>query len=813
MILRKTLSIMLVLGLIIGGLPIFFSQNAEAAAVVVVERDDSAFDIMASRGYLYVDVSRFEDEGGEPIPGYTMLVEWDYCYMELNPLAGFLQTKRVHKTATLISDEKGEASYVFDLPNGCWTENAWLRGAAQGWQSPPDFFLGQMASRSLHLDLYTQPSGATGYAIARADTLGLIQDWYELVPYEISTSYAKPVLVYGSKAYAGSAKLIVSALPTIYSAGTTAAEPSHQMLSSASATFGTVVDYKRTANSWFCSFYSTGMASITGRFTPENVRSSFGDQAVLGGSEIVQGGLKVTSQSSASPNVWTISNADIYGPRIDLKFAGTSGQSNLRYQIYVNGALVYPEQGGWQSGGAREFSVNLPFSLDGLLGNAKMDLSIRAYSTTSVGSTTCLDMQMVVPQKAEFVLSDLTEDVTSTALSLITSTTVTADLSGHWGEWQISGMSSTLTDEDLVPVNACITRIYPMVISNPRFDKTPIAGGGNGLKFDAYNLKSEAANETVYLSLIADDNTTVWATTVGQQSYPAWVNESQFTTVHLTDISFPAEPRKEYNLRITSGGAITEIPVVFYPAELDPEEIYDQKEELDEIRDSFATANAAALKAYYDWAVEMELLNVEMASQIENYSKIFESFEALDELEAAKDASLRAAEMITALKEICKGDPAGTNIGELEALGIGIWNSYLAALLHREAAVGYEAGDTAFANSTASDAWYIDLNGKRIYVGWNDKGGEYNDPSSLAMWIGLAVALIAGGLVFLVSWTRIPKLMPKGGSKTMRQIKAVAPLLIAIVAAVVVALVGFFVTAEIVVGIEAALADLGSLFG
>lgn len=792
MILRKTLSIIMVLGLLIGGLPIFFSQSAEAAAVVVVEMDDGAHDFTASRGYLYVDVSRFEDEGGEPIPGYTMLVEWDYCYMELNPLAGFLQTKRVHKTATLISDEKGEASYVFDLPNGCWTENAWLRGAAQGWQSPPDFFLGQMASRSLHLDLYTQPSGATGYAIARADTLGLIEDWYELVPYEHSTDHEYPVLVYGSGTYAGSTKLLVSVVHKSTSA----------LLADPTSSVGTITEYE-----------STPRASIryaTADYVESRIKESFGSGATIEGA--TNGEIMVTSNDMNNPSRVTIHNADVNGPMMKVRWDSDTHQAQMKLQIRVNGEVVYPADGGWMTGSstsAKEFDIGMIFRPDN---QSNVDIEILTYFTTSP-SVKRLSLDLYPPMKAEFILSDLTEESTSTNLGIISGKSINTDLTGHWGEWQISGMSSTLTDEDLVPVNAEIKGIYPLVISNPRFDKTPIAGAGNGLKFDAYNLKSSNATATVYLSLIADGNTTVWSTTVGQASYPAWVNESQFTTVHLTDISFPAEPRKEYNLRITSGGAITEIPVVFYPAELDPDEVYEQKEELDEIRDSFATANAAALKAYYDWAVEMELLNVEMASQIENYSKIFESFEALDELEAAKDASTRAAEMITALKEICKGDPAGTNIGELEALGQGIWNSYLAALLHREAAVGYEAGDTAFANSTANDAWYIDLNGKRIYVGWNDKGGEYNDPSSLAMWIGLAVALIAGGLVFLVSWTRIPKLLPKGGSKTMRQIKAVAPLLIAVVAAVVVAFVGFFVTAEVVAGVEAALADLGSLFG
>ncbi len=804
MILRKTLSIIMVLGLLIGGLPIFFSQSAEAAAVVVVERDDGAHSLTDSKGYLYVDVSRFEDEGGEPIPGYTMLVEWDYCYMELNPLAGFLQTKRVHKTATLISDEKGEASYVFELPNGCWTENAWLRGAAQGWQSPPDYFLGQMASRSLHLDLYTQPSGATGYAIARADTLGIIQSWYEMDEYDCSITFdASHFEVLGSKSYAGAAKFSVTYTPSP-KAKWSDSLPS--LTNTPSATAGTIQEYVRSGqgNAW-------GGDNVyqPGQLSQNNFRALFGSGAYIasGFGADAQDNLWVSGSTTINnPMSHKISNCTSPGGTMTFQtFVSGDYSTQKFYQVRINGETVIPSTGSYLDVSVRrDHEIQLPEA------GSIFDLDIRTYTTG--GYFKAIPCAFIMAQKAEWILSSLGEDTTETQIDLGVGT-VTIDLSGHWGEWQISGMSSTLTDEDLVPVNARITGIYPMVISNPRFDRTPIAGAGNGLKFDVYNLESSDATATVYLSLIADDNTTVWSTTVGQASYPAWVNESQFTTVHLTDISFPAEPRKEYNLRITSGGAITEIPVVFYPAELDPDELYEQKEELDEIRDSFATANAAALKAYYDWAVEMELLNVEMASQIENYSKIFENLDALDELEAAKDASLRAAEMITALKEICKGDPAGTNIGELEALGQGIWNSYLAALLHREAAVGYEAGDTAFANSTASDAWYIDLNGMRIYVGWNDKGGEYNDPSSLAMWIGLAVALIAGGLVFLVSWTRIPKLLPKGGSKAMKRIKAVAPLLIAVVAAVVVALVGFFVTAEIVVGVEAALADLGSLFG
>lgn len=521
--------------------------------------------------------------------------------------------------------------------------------------------------------------------------------------------------------------------------------------------------------------------------------------------------MEVSSHSASSPNILTVGNISVYGPT--MYFMGfVSSSPTFYYQLYLNGALAYPSSGSWAtfptSGSFTPVAIPLPYE-HGL--DSTVDVQLRIYAT-GTGTFIPTAISMYFPARVDLTLTNLDQSMTSTTLSVLNGKSVNVDLTGHLGTWQISGMSSTLTQEDLVPVNAKITSIYPLVISNPRFDKTPVAGAGNGLKFDAYNLKDSNATATIYLSLIADGNTTVWSTTVGQRSYPPWVNESQFTTIHLTGISFPADPRKQYDLRITSGGAITEIPVVFYPPELDPDVVYGPKEDLDEIIKAFGTVNAAALKTYYNWAVDMELRNIDLRSQVDNYTKIFKDRHALDELEAAKGASARAAEMITALKEICKSDPAGTNIGTLETLGQGIWNEHLAALLHREAAVGYEAGDTAFANSTARDAFYVDVNGQRIFTGWDDKGGINNMESS-ANWVALGVAVIAGGVVSYLLWTQLAKYMPKGGTKAMRRIKLIMPLAIGIVAGILVAIATYIITVQVIMAISNAAAGLGSLFG
>jgi hypothetical protein len=802
MILRKTLSIMLVLGLVIGGIPLFFSTSAEAATSVHESRQ-GANSIWHSNGYLHVDVSRFAEEGGNIIPGYVMLIEYDFCRKDLNPLSGFFNTVREHRTATIITDQKGEASFEFDIPNMCWTENAWLTGASDSWQSV-NYYLGQMASTSLSLNINVQPSGASAYAHARADTLGIINDWYKVKPYAFeSNAPTGKTIVYGSQTYAGSTKLIMC---TSTSAAT--ATPS--------TTFGKIVDYKYTAINKLHTNSGTSTGTVVeGNWYNDTIRQAFGDEATLIGDITAKGGLKPVSRSPSNPDVWMIKDAEINGPEIRVKLPYNTYplQDKLYYKFYVNGIQAYPNDGAWLKGSVdAEFYVPLPFNA-GQIGF--MDLEIHVYTTGEDKTYNGIGLEIYPPQKAEFVLSELTSEHTSTTINVFSGQPITVDLTGHWGEWQISGMSSTLTNEDLVPVNARITSIYPMVISNPRFDKTPIAGGTNGLKFDAYNLRSTASNETIYLSLIADRNTTVWSTTVGQTLYPEWAGSSKFTTVHLTDIAFPSEPRKEYTLRITSGGAITEIPVVFYPPELDPDTVYDPKKDLDEISGAYSKISPAALKAYYDWAVGMEIRNVEMQSIIGNYSKIFEDSDAVSSLESAQAASDRAKEMIAQIKVICKGDGTDTNIGELKTLGNGIWSSYLAALMYREAAVAYEAGQDAFANSSALDAWYADLISKRIKTGMQDEQKE-EDSRSSAGWIALGVALLAGGVTSYLIWSKanLKRYMPKPrGAPWMRLMIRWAPLIIAIVAGIIVAVIAFMISLEVVAAIEGALAGLGEMFG
>ena len=252
--------------------------------------------------------------------------------------------------------------------------------------------------------------------------------------------------------------------------------------------------------------------------------------------------------------------------------------------------------------------------------------------------------------------------------------------------------------------------------------------------------------------------------------------------------------------------------MVFYPPELDPDTVYGPKEDLDDIIDSFGTVNAAALQAYYNWAVSMEQRVVTIQSDVSNYTKLFSDRKALDNLESAKASADRAKEMIGELKTICKADPAGTNVGQLETLGKGIWDSYQAALLYREAAKGYEAGQDAWANSTALDAWYSDLTGRRIYTGWSDTG-EYNDSGSSVVWVGVAVGLVVGALVSFFLWSQLAKHMPRGGSKAMKRAKMIAPIVIALVVGVIIAIGAYFLTVEIALGVQSWIAGLGLFLG
>lgn len=805
---NKTLSVMLVLGLIIGGIPLFFSatDNAEAA-YSVHEKRSNAFSLTDSHGYLNVNVMTFEDEGNKPIQGFTMLLTWDLCRKDLNPLSGFWRTIRAPDHEIITTDAKGEASFKYSIPNGCWTENAWLYCTAEGWQNP-EYFLGNMASTKLELTIRTQPSGETIHQIARADTLGLIQDWYEMVPYESETTSPSEVVVHGSKTYAGSAKMSVTSLVGHDANLATVSKP--LAAASAIASHGTIADYAIRGS--FTPYILSNTNSVGGTWTDSNIKTVFGDGATLTmTSPGTSGSFTVNSNSAANPDTWTISNASVNGPKMIFSvyndgFSST-GFKDTSFRISVNGVVVYPSTGGWYNptgaqGTIVDMEVPLPWDPTT---DSTVDIQISAYK--KAGTNPSIRSLLAVPWTAEFILSSLTESSTSTVLSIIDGRTLTVDLTGHWGDWQIGGMSSTLTSEDLVPVNAKISSVYPLVISSPRFDKTPIAGTGNGLKFDVYNIKDQATHETIYLSLIAD-GTTVWSTTVGQREYPAWTNASQYTSVHLTDITFPAEPRREYDLQITSGGAITKIPVVFYPSELDPEEIYGPKDELDKIIKDYGTVNARALKAYHDWAVSMQPKVEAIKADVENYTKLFEDRTALDNLALADAAATRGLDLIADLKEICKGDGSGTSIGELTSHAQGIWSSYLAALLYRETAIAYEAGQPAFGNSTALDAWYADLLSKRIKTGLDDPGG-YDDPNSVAVWVAVAVALVVGGLVMYLCWKYIipplKRVLPKGRSPRLRTIRALTPVAVTIVLAVLIALVAFLATWNIAVNIEAAL--------
>ena len=780
---NKTLSIMLVLSLVVGGIPLFFADSAEAA-YSVHEKRSNAFSLTDSHGYLDVNVMTFEDEGNKPIQGFTMLLTWDLCRKDLNPLSGFWRTIRAPDHEIITTDAKGEASFKYSIPNGCWTENAWLYCTAEGWQNP-EYFLGNMASTKMELTIRTQPSGETMHQIARADTLGLIQDWYEMVPYEFETAYTNPLYVMGSKTYAGSTKIIISSIQK------------SKFSEQPTATVGTIKDYRIPDE------YRLGTLTVS-NVNNHTVQTLFGDRATLEKDYEVDY-WQIPSKTSLDPTIVKISHASVNGPNLLIKTRQQSHVDSVAFQIAINGVVVLPTSGGWITPPTSEVihTIDLPY---GSGSESTFDMEIRMYQTKSQSGPRSLDLDIIPYTKAEVILSDLAKSLTSTVIN-VNSHPITVDLTGHWGEWQIGGMSSILTSEDLVPVNAKISSIYPLVISNPRFDKTPIAGNGNGLKFDAYNIRDKASNETMYLSLIAD-GTTVWSTTVGQREYPAWTNASQYTSVHLTDITFPAEPRREYTLRITSGGAVTEIPVVFYPSELDPEEVYGPKDDLDKIIKDYGTVNARALKAYHDWAVSMQPKVEAIKADVENYTKLFKDRTAVDNLALADAAATRGLELITKLKEICKGDGSDTSIGELTSHAQGIWSSYLAALLYRETAISYEAGQPAFGNSTALDAWYADLLSKRIKTGLDDQK-QGDDPNSVAVWVGVAVALVVGGLVMYLSWKYIipplKRVLPKGRSQRMRTIRALTPVAVTLVLAVLIALVAFLATWNIALSIEAAL--------
>lgn len=809
---HKLLSIALVLGLLIGGIPIFLAvgtQDAEAAVDVIVKKDDSKGSVLNSNGWLRIKVTQFPDEGTKVISGYPILLEYDQCFKELNPLNGFWNTVRTHKTENLITDQNGECKYDFKLSNAVWTENAWIKGASEAWINT-DYFLGNMASRSLHLEIHTQPTMSTHYAIQRANTLGLISDWYNMVPYHNETSYPGGHTIYGSKLYAGAVKMALATLPLSATQGVPSA-------TAPTASVGAVVDYNLTGST-APYLRSTGITgSTTSTFTDARVKEVFGSAASLDATIATSSQIRTVATTPGAADKVIIRNATIHGDTIRLVTGASTNGENLRYQVWFNGAQLYPAQGTWaagisqSTGGSNTVNISLTDYFDPLTEYLYGDIELRLYT---VATNALATWTLIAPVLAEWVVTNLAESVTSTIITTA-GYTFAVDLTGHYGTWQLSGLSSTLTDADLVPVAAKILGVYPLVISNPRWDKTPVADAAtNGLKFDVYNIVSTAANATIYLSLIADSDTTVWSTTVGSRSYPAWFAESQFTTVHLTDVAFPAEARKEYTLRITSGGAITEIPVVFYPAELDPDIVYEPKEDLDDIIDSFGTVNAAALKAYYDWAAGMELKVIDLQADINNYTKLFSDREALDQLASAKASAERTMELITELKKICKADAAGTTVGTLATLGKGIWSGYLAALLYREAAVSYEAGQDAFGNSTALDAWYADLNGKRIYTGWQDTGDYYSDTGSAIVWAAVAVALLAGGIVGYLLWTNLAKYMPKGRSRTMRRIGFFAPIVIALVAAVIVTIGAYFLTIEVARAIQDFIdsLDFGSWF-
>lgn len=743
---------MMVIGLVVGGLPLFFAatDNAEAA-VGVWEKRDKALSITDSHGYLTVDVSTFVDEGSKPIQGYTLLLKWDACRKDLNPLSGFWRTLRSPQTATITTDAKGEAEYKVSIPNMCWTENLWIYGSSDGWQNV-EYFLGNIASTKVRLDIQTQASMATQHAIQRADTLGIIEEWYDLTDTPFEKNFQNKYFnVQTSQLHSGSTMVRVN----------------------------TVSNTPRHPPYGFDQYYQTQLAPLSAVGMVDKKITTYSNVS------------EAWSVPAGTSDYRTINDMVVVGP-FKLALSGRGYSTD----IYANDALIasYPKRADdnrvW-------FDLNLP--------EGTYDFKIQVTATEVANPIYALYTGTVM----EFILTGISKDVNSATICLINyDEEFTIDLSGRFGNWQVSGQSTTLTYQDLVPVSAHIRGIYPLVISNPRWDRTPIADSMNGLKFDVYNIRNSHTTETINLALTTDNGTQVWATTVGSKTYPPWADESQFTTVHLTDVFMPAEPRKEYALTISSGGAITEIPVVFYPAELDPDVVYEPKRDLDDIIKDYGTVNAAALKAYHDWAASMQPRIEVIKSDIGNYSKFFEDRAAVDNLALANAAASRGLELITGLKEICRGDGSDTSIGELTSHAQGIWSSYQAALLYRETAIAYEAGQDAFGNRTALDAWYQDLVSKRITTGLTDQK-QGDDPNSVAVWVGVAVALVVGGLVMYLCWKYIvpplKSMLPKGRTKRMRTIRTITPVAVTVVLAILIALVAFLATWNIALSIEAAL--------
>jgi hypothetical protein len=237
--------------------------------------------------------------------------------------------------------------------------------------------------------------------------------------------------------------------------------------------------------------------------------------------------------------------------------------------------------------------------------------------------------------------------------------------------------------------------------------------------------------------------------------------------VTLTNIFMPADARKQYTLYITADSANTTIPVVFYPAELDPEVIFDMMDQLDSIIHEYGAVNPESLAAYLAWATVMAEKINDLQGEINNLSATLTNQQALGEIAMAAEAIGNAKELCSLLMEkIRTRNEIQLTIEDLEVNAQGVWDNYYSALLFKETAVAREAGADAFANSLLTEARYIYVSALSEYGGLTTPPkGNPGDIGSTANILALIVAIAIGAGIFILVWMLIDRFVPMPRSK------------------------------------------------
>lgn len=779
---HKILSVLLVLGLLTGGLPLFFSQGASAAYDVDVTRTEWPILWDGGNGYLTITVQEFEDEGGKPLANFPLVVEWDVSWTDLNPLSGtFLGTISRHERVAVTTSAMGVAEVNMPCDTGVHIANVWLKSASTSY-SYFEHYLGDMTDRHSWVTAKTMPSGATQYNNQRADTLGIIQDWYDMEKYQYTTNLDVQYMdVVGSRSFPGSAKMSVTYLPNPpYSLSES---PTPSWLATPTSSIGTITD-RVTTNS---PALRSGGSSPT--FNNATVKLLFGELAEISGGW----GSDLSTITGSTTNYAEYVISHCISPYPIATWTDYKSDSGRPYRVLIDNEVVFPESGGWYTG-TSSVSDDVILSLPT---DREFSITVHLYSKSSTNNG-AIAVLLLPCQTATFVLSGLSKADTVPVLTLWSGKTVTVDLTGRWNTVQIGGYATTLTSETLVPVHAYIKDVYPLVISNPRFDRTPIANANNDFWIDVYNIKDLPITQTIYLALTADNGTQVWATTVGSSTYPAWVNESKFTAVHLTNVYISAAERRQYTLTVTSGYATTTIPVVFYPSTLDPAVVYPMKYALDDILEDYGILSTAARVELHNWALDMSVDIDEMADEIDGLKRAFTAARAGASIRQASEAIDQAAILIDDLKVWLK-DETFTDWSRAKTAAAGAWNLYHAALGFKESAMAYEAGDNAFGNSTYSDATYAFTQGKGMFGGTHDEGGDSGAATSF--WISTAIAAILAIVAFVLIYPRLVKALPKRRGRA-GLIQSLMTLAIVAVIAAVIGYVAFLASTELVLGVS-----------